>query len=1505
MSTAFLLRIFGGRATAAQALPMSHQRVGTPGRHSSPAPESSQPGGDGGEINFDLTREDASLEARREGFTLLNTSAARPASSDRRQAFYDTITIPAHHSIADFQIGALDTLTNGGRNLAPFESELVTFLNQTLKELSTATERAREETRGNRPRAGGVWGDESPHREAERNLPSREPSGAEKGFLDTFYLIANIITRHRKAFHEPQLEILLTTVTNIAKTTTMRRALRGCLKILSAVTAHVQIPKTNLKPSVVALCSVFGSATFKFSEEAWTCLSNLLRFEDCQAVGDILIGILLNRPDISEVRNQAKYRGALLSVQRIAENGDLTASVTSNLHLLLQGLEGAHSIDSQSALETLQAIEALLHNNAIAQLLVHEKWDIIHHLLDDNDNSISHSNKALDVAGSLAEITRSSPLYDFVHADFTSSVTVDFKTEEILGHLAERILYLQENEWQTLDKAKLLLALRVLLHLARYVPSVWAPAIEGIWNQGLLEPANDDWRPHLGILVAIATSSPPKPELAQRSILQNFRRLHPLLRHDTTKYQYYESHLRLLCQHLRAEKELTITVIDSMAALVAEIGGNISSETFEALLASIEEKLDLATDNADGSTLNVPEYLVRLFLLCFQQSFSKTTRVYQVIMKIAATSKSTNLRLLVMKLLTRIRCNADYAIKVIALPAPEDLAANLCRTQTSTAAFDPIQMSSNRPSMYGQIEPLRTGRSSAIDSAMAIRSRSATRSMNAKDRDRRVVSPLWMHDSSIKEFPIPLPVGPSLIIYAQKSYEEDTDILDLGLWLDLMIDILKGRDDWELYSYVLVHLPLQLSNYSLLSPYVKSLQILQNTVVIQLNSGDFQEPPKDSGIKKGDVALCLYQILIILLPYHESFSRRMTDDTVRTFRIGIEKWDRTGKCCIHALALCCYEIPSHVEKQIVGITEMMQKRITQADLAMDILEFLGCLSRLREAYGEADTAFYRRIFGICIRYLQVAWEQRQRSTEAPKSRASTQFNRQSGSSSETARTSGAVPSKETQGLSEYVYILAYQTIIYWFLAIDVYERAQHVGWLTQELSWKDDSGKDHIEEQSLVILDMMHRTAFSNLGETEIGPDFDDPTANIVKRMWLVGMSIVTVEVATDAETGFNRCGQLTKRQASGTTHATYYHNTAEIPSHHIEDDSFKSHSQQPLDVYPNHMFLQLTSTIAPTPIPLQPIPLPDDDFTRRAIKVFDGTDTVDGHKAGVIYVGEGQTTEAEILANIQGTDSYENFLSGLGTKVPLKGTKFNAQGLDRRSEEDGTHTYAWRDRVTEIVFHVPTMMPTDLLDDPQGDKKKRHVGNDHIKIIFNASGQPFDFNTFASALNTVNIVITPEAHSNGKRPVTDRTIIRKGSAPLQEATNTDRFGFYNVQALFSPAYPQFSIAAGIKVISADALPAFVRQMAITCSVFCQVWENSIIRDSEFISSWRARLQEVIRLRKKYANTNTSANVHYPMSGAESTAQYAEGDTWTGAVTTGGMADADKLLNSLDFTRWT
>jgi Rap/ran-GAP len=264
---------------------------------------------------------------------------------------------------------------------------------------------------------------------------------------------------------------------------------------------------------------------------------------------------------------------------------------------------------------------------------------------------------------------------------------------------------------------------------------------------------------------------------------------------------------------------------------------------------------------------------------------------------------------------------------------------------------------------------------------------------------------------------------------------------------------------------------------------------------------------------------------------------------------------------------------------------------------------------------------------------------------------------------------------------------------------------------------------------------------------------------------------------------------------------------------------------------------------------------LPNDDTINRAISTFDRNPTVDGHRIGVIYIGENQSKENEILANSHGSPAYTEFVTQLGVLVRLKDAKMNTQGLDRTIDEDGPFTYCWRDRSTEVVFHVTTMMPTDLERDPICMRKKSHIGNDFVNIIWNDSGADFDFNTFPSEFNYVYIVITPEVSTNF---ITQRKRIEPEILPdpildpnaPEEPLPYISTLFYKVQVLSGPGFPSISPAAEAKLVSAKALGPFVRLLALNASFFSLVWANR--EGGEHISPWRNRLREIKRLREKY-----------------------------------------------------
>lgn len=276
--------------------------------------------------------------------------------------------------------------------------------------------------------------------------------------------------------------------------------------------------------------------------------------------------------------------------------------------------------------------------------------------------------------------------------------------------------------------------------------------------------------------------------------------------------------------------------------------------------------------------------------------------------------------------------------------------------------------------------------------------------------------------------------------------------------------------------------------------------------------------------------------------------------------------------------------------------------------------------------------------------------------------------------------------------------------------------------------------------------------------------------------------------------------------------------------------------------VLPSHFLLQLAGGLG-APEQARPILLPEDEKTYRALLVFDRIPIVNFHKIGVVYVGPGQTEEKDILSNSMGSPDYTDFVDGLGDLITLKGTDTNTGGLDSENNFDGEFAFFWSDRITQIIFHVTTMMPITE-GDPQCTMKKRHIGNDFVNIVFNNSGLPWKFGAIPSQFNFVSIVVTPEARSGFV------------SSRLQKRGPHDRT-FYRVKMVCKEGFSEISPAQETKIVSDASLPAFVRNLALNASVYSQVYSEG---GGEHISNWRHRLRSINRLRDRTTDVSSGSS---------------------------------------------
>jgi hypothetical protein len=273
----------------------------------------------------------------------------------------------------------------------------------------------------------------------------------------------------------------------------------------------------------------------------------------------------------------------------------------------------------------------------------------------------------------------------------------------------------------------------------------------------------------------------------------------------------------------------------------------------------------------------------------------------------------------------------------------------------------------------------------------------------------------------------------------------------------------------------------------------------------------------------------------------------------------------------------------------------------------------------------------------------------------------------------------------------------------------------------------------------------------------------------------------------------------------------------------------------------PSHMLLQMV--VAPDILTNeQPLLLPDDAATKRALGTFDRIPVVDFHKIGIVYVGRGQSSQQEILANTYGSPEYVEFLEQLGDLVRLRGnTDIYTGGLDTSTDEDGEFAYASREKICQIIFHTCTLMPTKLDIDPDCNRKKAHIGNDFVNIIWNSSNRPYRPDTISSEFNFVNIIVSPDAFQ---------------STRTSSWTSNNQYGaVFKVKVLPHKELPAISPATEWRLLSRAKLPEFVRTLAMQCNVYAQIHHAK----GSFTSMWRQRLEKITTLRQRVLQSRMSS----------------------------------------------
>lgn len=183
-----------------------------------------------------------------------------------------------------------------------------------------------------------------------------------------------------------------------------------------------------------------------------------------------------------------------------------------------------------------------------------------------------------------------------------------------------------------------------------------------------------------------------------------------------------------------------------------------------------------------------------------------------------------------------------------------------------------------------------------------------------------------------------------------------------------------------------------------------------------------------------------------------------------------------------------------------------------------------------------------------------------------------------------------------------------------------------------------------------------------------------------------------------------------------------------------------------------------------------------------RDIKGLDKRNSRETVKVAIIYVGSGQEDEQGIFRNDRGSFEYDEFVGTLGWEIDIPSHLGYLGGLERNAITGHRATYFCTSTI-EVIFHDVTKFPNDP-DDPKYLKKKRHIGNDHVHIVWNEHERDYRRDTIKGDFGNALIVVTPlvnglfavDIHGDSKLPnfgpLQNKMIVSKSAlGPLVRAT--------------------------------------------------------------------------------------------------------------------------------------
>ena len=496
-----------------------------------------------------------------------------------------------------------------------------------------------------------------------------------------------------------------------------------------------------------------------------------------------------------------------------------------------------------------------------------------------------------------------------------------------------------------------------------------------------------------------------------------------------------------------------------------------------------------------------------------QENVDFAISVYQIIVQMLTDARCPRARILALQFLMRLRADRDHRIYFVEAHHDSDgLSANLAsligRGPESThqdergQSTDALQeeLPSRRSKGVQERDGRRISRGRGIRPSQSMPSRSRSRaSLPVSPPQSTLVAAKWRE--TLWSVPETLPFisidadTPSEGIVSYDSVQESLRVLPIDIYLLGVLEILEKERNWDILSYVLCHLPVQLSNKHLFCGPKCRLHMAKLVTVTcsGVTGGDLGSSIErwPTGLKARDAHGLAYHTLSVLISYRRCFELPLRHALVDVLREGLNGQPSTIICCLHALTLSAFELTSSVKRSLPPLLEKLSQIMSNPDMAVHILSFLAIIGSIPELHANLREDDFKMVFGVALQYLQY-------------------HNRP-----------GATP-VISWAMSQYVRMISFYVVYVWFLAVRLPDRPRHIPYITRQLLLANEE-RSEVDEPTEVCFDWLARYTYASadprpansvLSEIVMNPTTANHTSSepvISEKSWLMGNAIVTI----------------------------------------------------------------------------------------------------------------------------------------------------------------------------------------------------------------------------------------------------------------------------------------------------------------------------------------------------------------------------------------------------------